>query len=123
MDFKSYYDNLVFDPGEHLLNFQTAKVQDRNSRGVFMSIVSNGILTTSLSGLKMKLYYRRPDGVVGDIDAERQEGQFKLTYDSKMLSVPGEVECEIGLIGQNNERILSKTFNINVSPSLNDQVI
>ena len=118
-----YYDELIFDPDKKMLGSFTGKKGDTKSRGLYVKVSQNNVIIDDLTGLSMVFFYEKGDGKRGFINAEIEDSRFRVDYTSQVFAISGYVECELRLIGPNDEKISSKAFGIVVDSSIADNSI
>lgn len=120
MDFKKFYDALIFDVDRSMLKSYQGKQGDTKSRGIYVTIAQQNVVVEELAGLSMRLFYEKPDKTRGFIDGVIDDGKFRIDYTNQMYAVPGVVKAELRLSGTDGEIISNKTFNIVVDASIAD---
>jgi hypothetical protein len=120
MDFKKFYDALIFDVDRSILKSYQGKQGDTKSRGIYVTIAQQNVVVEELAGLSMRLFYEKPDKTRGFIDGVIDDGKFRIDYTNQMYAVPGVVKAELRLSGTDGEIISNKTFQIVVDASIAD---
>jgi RNase P/RNase MRP subunit p29 len=123
MDFKKFYDALIFDVDRSMLKSYRGKQGDTKSRGIYVTIAQQNVVVEELAGLSMRLFYEKPDKTRGFIDGVIDDGKFIIDYTNQMYAVPGVVKAELRLSGTDGEIISNKTFQIVVDANIADNSI
>ncbi len=120
MDFKGFYDKIIFDVDKPILRKYTGKQGDTKSRGLYVTVTQRNVVIKDLTGLSMRLFYEKPDKTRGFIDGVVDGDKFRIDYTNQMFAVPGVVKAELRLMGANGEVITDKAFKISVDSSIAD---
>src|SRR5690606_10872807 len=120
MDFKGFYDEIIFDVDKPILKSYTGKQGDTKSRGLYVTVTQKNAVIDDLTGLRMRLFYEKPDKTRGFIDGVVDGNKFRIDYTNQMYAVPGVVKAELRLTGPDGEIITAKTFKILVDSSIAD---
>ena len=120
MDFREFYDKIIFDVDKPILRKYTGKQGDTKSRGLYVTVTQRNVVIKDLTGLSMRLFYEKPDKTRGFIDGVVDGDKFRIDYTNQMFAVPGVVKAELRLMGANGEVITDKAFKISVDSSIAD---
>ena len=123
MDFKGFYDEIIFDVDRSILKSYTGKQGDTKSRGLYVTVTQKNAVIEDLTGLSMRLFYEKPDKTRGFIDGVVDGNKFRIDYTNQIYAVPGVVVAELRLMGADGEIITAKTFKILVDSSIADRSI
>ncbi|HHW90731.1 MAG TPA: BppU family phage baseplate upper protein, partial [Clostridiales bacterium] len=120
MDFKGFYDTLLFDVTYSLVKVFRGKKGDTKSRGFYVTITQKNQKIEDLTGLSLRFFYEKPDKTRGFIDAVIDDEKFRVDFTNQVFAVPGEVKAELRLLGPDEEVISTKHFKILVEDSIAD---
>ena len=120
MDFKSFYDELIFDVDSKILQNYSGKQGDTKSRGIYVTVAQKGVVIEDLTGLSMAFYAEKPDETRLIINGALEGGKFRIDYTNQLYSVSGVVKAELVLRRKKKKKISNKSFGIRVYPSLVD---
>ena len=99
MDFKGFYDEIIFDVDRPILKSYTGKQGDTKSRGLYVTVTQKNAAIEDLTGLSMRFFYEKPDKTRGFIDGVVDGNKFRIDYTNQMYAVPGVVKAELRLMG------------------------
>ena len=119
MDFKQYYNEIVFDVNKRITDRFSAKQGDTSSRGFYVTIVQNGVVIP-VTNETMTFYALKPDGHKVLDSAVIDGTQFRIDIHNQTFAAPGVVKCELTLFGTSGEKISSKTFDYVVEEILSE---
>ena len=114
-----FYEHINFDVTKKMYRGITVKQGDTGSRGFFVKVIQNSE-TIDISDKTMTFYCEKPDKTRVYIDAVRDGDKFRIDLTNQVFAVPGIVECELTLRGQDGEQISNKTFKMVVDPSIQE---
>ena len=123
MDFKQYYNELIFDVNNRITTRYTAKQGDTKSRGFYVTLTQNGVVIP-VTTETMTFYAKKPDNTSVYTEAIKDGTIFRLDLHNQVFAVKGVVLCELTLKGIADEIISCRTFEIFVDENLaNDNLI
>ena len=114
-----FYEHINFDVNKKMYRGIAVKQGDTGSRGFFVKVIQHSE-TIDISDKTMTFYCEKPDKTRVYIDAVRDGDRFRIDLANQVSAVPGTVECELTLRGQDGEQISSKTFKMVVDPSIQE---
>ena len=114
-----FYEHINFDVTKKMYRGITVKQGDTGSRGFFVKVIQNSE-TIDISDKTMTFYCEKPDKTRVYIDAVRDGDKFRIDLTNQVFAVPGIVECELTLRGQDGEQISNKTFKMVVDSSIQE---
>ena len=114
-----FYEHINFDVNKKLYRSIAVKQGDTGSRGFFVKVIQNSEVI-DISDMTMTFYCKKPDGTKVYIDAVKDGDKFRVDLTNQVFAVPGEVECELTLRGQDGEQISNKTFKMVVDSSIQE---
>lgn len=123
MDFKEFYDSVVFDVDSSLVKIFRGKKGDAKSRGLYVTIAQKNVTVEDLTDLSLMFIFEKPDKTSGIINAvldEDDDTKFRVDFSNQVFAVPGVVKAELRLLGPDEEVISIKQFKIMVDDSIAD---
>ena len=122
MDFKQFYKELIFSVDDSINTLFMAKQGDTKSRGFYITLTQNKIVIP-VTNETMTFYALKPDGTKVFVDAVKDDTKFRIDLSNQVFAVPGDVDCELTLKGNNGEIISSRTFQMKVDKYLAEDSI
>jgi len=122
LDFKQFYKELIFSVDDSINTLFMAKQGDTKSRGFYITLTQNKIVIP-VTNETMTFYALKPDGTKVFVDAVKDDTKFRIDLSNQVFAVPGDVDCELTLKGNNGEIISSRTFQMKVDKYLAEDSI
>jgi len=122
LDFKQFYKELIFSVDDSINTLFMAKQGDTKSRGFYVTLTQNKIVIP-VTNETMTFYALKPDDTRVYVNAIQDGDKFRIDLTNQVFAVPGDVNCELTLRGNNGEVISSKTFQMKVDKYLAEDSI
>ena len=122
MNFKQFYKELIFSVDDSINTLFMAKQGDTKSRGFYVTLTQNKIVIP-VTNETMTFYAQKPDDTRVFVEAVKDDTKFRIDLSNQVFAVPGDVNCELTLRGNNGEIISSKTFQIKIDKYLAEDSI
>lgn len=111
IDFKRFYERVVFDTSSNYEETFYVYQNDTESRGFYVEISQDGEIVEPSEYESLTYYGRKPDGKSVFANGVIEEGLFRIDLKNQTFTVPGEVVSFFTLRGSNGETI-TKEFTI-----------
>lgn len=122
INFYNFYKTIEFNVDYDIYESLIVKQYDTKSRGFYVQVTQNGLVTEPSNGDKMTFYGKKPDDTQVFVDAVIENGMFRIDLPNQTFTVAGTMKGEITLRGNNNEQ-LTKDVSITINPSLDQEGI
>ena len=119
---QKHYNYLNIDLDKKIHTKLKAKQGDSKSRYILVNLISNSTYY-DLSDCAVKIYGIKKDKTIFFNHAtviNGKQGQFEVELTAQALSVPGEIEIQILILGTNQEKLTTFSFFIDVEKTIID---
>lgn len=120
---KKFYDNIEFNLDNEIRTMPRATQGDTQSRGMYVSLVIDNVVQTSLTGYTMKFFAYKPDKTRVFTDAVIDGSIFRIDHKNQTFASPGTVLCALVLYDTSGAKIADKKFKMLVDSSLEEDAI
>ena len=118
-----FYENVEFNIDNGIKAMPMATQGDTKSRGMFVSLVIDNVVQTSLADYSMRFYALKPDKTRVYTQAVVDGSKFRIDHKNQTFAVPGTLLCTLVLYDTTGAKIADKKFKMIVDSSLEEDAI